>query len=88
MKHSPTVLIGYTYICEGELNGPLNYALIKQRLMWTDKKLGNLAAIWKTGLSVTERWERGRPELWDNPRTKEGKRLWQKEKDKQKFNKR
>lgn len=67
MSQSLTALIRYTYICR-ELNRPLNYALIKQSLIWTDKELGNLAAIWKTGLSVTERWERGMAELWVNPR--------------------
>lgn len=81
MSQSLTTLIRYTYICR-EFNGPLNYALIKQSLIWTDKELGNLAAIWKTGLSVTERWERGMAELWVNPRQgkNEGGRTRQQEK--------
>lgn len=66
MLRSITVLIGYRYICGGELNRPLNYALIKQSLIWTDKEPGNLATIWKTGLSVRKRWERGMAELWVN----------------------
>lgn len=67
MSHSLTSLIGYIYICGGVLNGPLNYALIKQSLIRADKKSGNLAAIWKTCLSVTERWERGIAEPQVNP---------------------
>lgn len=54
----------------------LNYALIKQSLIWTDEELGNLATIWKTGLSVTGRWEGGMAELYVNlrERKKEGGR--------------
>lgn len=64
----------HIYICGGELNRPLNYAFIKQGLIWTDEELGNLAAIWKTGLSVTERWERGTAELWVDPRERKNER--------------
>lgn len=57
-------LIAHTYICAEELNRPLNYALIKQSLIRTDKEPGNLATIWKTRLSVREVKREG----WLNPK--------------------